>query len=230
MAVISQFTDFALRFGTVTPIGNEIPGAAGDLYIWQNGVSSQLFISTGNTNTDWQGIAAGSFTALSALVWNLVDNNAAALTIGTAGFASMMVFDTQNAAEAITFGETLLTNLHIGVRDFAENILTPTFLVSTNHTTGNASEAFALPARTGGWRLVDAYIRSRGGAAGTAVLQDAAGGNAMTNLIAVGAANVRTQAGSLIQPQEDVPSAASPAWTGAGGPPAFDGYSLWVGL
>lgn len=228
MAVISQFTDFALHFGTVTPIGNETPIDIGDLYIWQNGPSSALFIATALTTSDWQQVAAGDFVALSALTWSLIPATAAALVIKETGGSDMQTFNT--AANTVTFGEAMLANLHIGVRDYAEDILVPTFIVRTDHAGGNTEETFTLPARTGGWMLVDAFVRSAAGTGGNYTLKDAAGGNAMTNAIVPGNANVITRATSIIVAQETVGSGAVPEWDGAASSPASACYSIWVGL
>jgi hypothetical protein len=170
MAVISQFTDFALRAGEVLPNGNETPTARGDLYVRDGVNSTALYINTNGTNTGWAEIT-GSIGVLHSM-----------------------------------------------------------YIVRTDHPGGNVEAAINLPARTGGWRLVNAYIRSTGSAAGNATLKDLTGGNAMTNAISVGAANVVTNAGSLIQAQEDVPSGNSPVWAGASTPPTFTGFSVWIGL
>jgi hypothetical protein len=170
MPVISQFTDFALRAGDVTPNGNETPTARGDLYVRDGINSTALYINTTGTNTGWAEIT-GSIGVLHSM-----------------------------------------------------------YIARTEHPGGNAEAAINLPPRTGGWRLVNAYIRSRGASAGNATLLDLTAGNAMTNAMVPGAANVVTNASSLIQAQEDVPSGNAPVWSGASNPPAFDGFSVWIGL
>ncbi len=61
--------------------------------------------------TTWVPVMLGSGTTAftAAVVWTLLDNTAAALTIGTTGAASMLVFVTTNGAEAINAGVRLTT-------------------------------------------------------------------------------------------------------------------------
>ena len=168
--------------------------------------------------------------ALTAITINLVDNTAPALTVQTSGFDNMVRISTTNGSESISIGEGLITGLASAVADYAVETLTPTFILRSDHAGGNAEDPFTLPPRTGGWRLVDAYIRSTGGTAGTMTLLDATGGNAMTNAMVPGNANVVTRATSLVTAQEDVASGATPVWSGASTPPATTCYSIWVGL
>ena len=250
MAVISQFTDFALHSHTTTPVGNITPTAIGDLCVRTD--TGGLYVATTVVNTGWIEVSAQNITALGDLAWLLNDNSATALDVGSTGLTNLLRFITTNGAElmeyrganplnivtggltvtagTVTIGESLLASLFTAVADYAVDTLTPTFVVRTDHAGGNVEDAFTLPARTGGWRLVDAFVRSRGGTAGNLTLLDATGGNAMTDAIVPGNADVVTRAGSLVQAQEDVATGAVPVWSGAGGPPATTCYSYWVGL
>lgn len=130
------------------------------------------------------------------------------------------------------------TNWRLGVDptafpDYTEDgtLKVPTFLVGVNHPGGAVEAAFsALPARTNGWRLVDAYLRSRGGSAGSLTLLDASGGNAMTDAMLPAALNGITRASEIIRAEEDVPGGAIPVWSGAAGTPPTTCYALFVGL
>ena len=51
----------------------------------------------------------GTYTFDAAMTWSLVDNTAAAWTVGTGGLASMMVFNTTNNSERVAFGARVTT-------------------------------------------------------------------------------------------------------------------------
>lgn len=170
MAVIAQFTHFALHSHTTTPVGNITPTAIGDLCI--NSTDAGIWIASGTTAASW----------------------------------------------------TVLTSTY-GV-----NLLVPTFTVVTDHEGGNADFGFTLPARTNGWRLIDAYVRSTDGTGGNLTLKDAAAGNAMTDAIVPGNANIITRAAQIIVGEQVAASASTPVWDGAAGTPATTCYSVWIGL
>ena len=109
-------------------------------------------------------------------------------------------------------------------------VVAPAFTVGVDHPGGAVEAGVTLPARTNGWRLVDAYVRSRGGSAGTFTLLDATAGNAMTDAMVPGAANAITRAASLIQAEETVAGGGIPVWSGTAGTPATTCFALWVGL
>jgi hypothetical protein len=250
MAVISQFTHFALHSHTTTPVGNITPVSIGDLCIRSD--TGSLYTATTLVNTGWQEVSATSFTAVGNITWLLNDNNAAALDIGSTGATNLLRFVTTNgteqleyrggaALEIITGGlevdagnvviaEGLLPNLAVAVADYAVNTLVPTFTIATDHGGGNADQAFTLPARTGGWRLIDAYVRSTAGTGGNLTLKDAAGGNAMTDAIVPGNANVITRAAQIIVGEQVAASGSTPVWDGAASTPATTCYSVWMGL
>ena len=184
MAVISQFTTFALHSHTTTPVGNITPVARGDVLIRTD--DGSIWVATTTVNTGWVEVAA--------------------------------------------LGEGLITGLSTSVADYAVNTLVPTFTIATDHAGGDVNQAFTLPTRTGGWRLIDAYLRSTAGTGGNLQLKDAAAGNAMTDAIVPGNANVITRAAQIITAQQVAASASTPVWDGAAGTPATTCYSVWMGL
>lgn len=204
---IFPLRNFSLHAWTADPnagVGNV--GRIGDFGVRYDAGQVRLYQNIDGTATGWGQIAppgGGTWTLTSAL------------TITGA---------------VITIGEGLLASLSTAVADYAVNTPTPIFVVRTEHPGGNVESGFTLPARTGGWKCIDAYTRSRGGTAGTLTLLDATGGNAMTDAIVPGNANVITRATSIVQAQEDVATGATPVWSGATNPPATDCYSTWVGL
>lgn len=119
-----------------------------------------------------------------------------------------------------------------GVPTFAyDTVMTTPRLVITDHP-GGAAEADIgpLPARANGWKLVNAWVRANGNIAGTATVLDGTGGNAMTNPMVPGDANAIEVAAAIIQAQEDVAGGATPVWSSIAGTPAYQGYTMWVGL
>ena len=162
MARILQFEAFAIFAGTVDPNGNETPTSRGDLYLRTDAGQVRFFQNTDGTNTGWAEVALQGGDALTAITINLVDNTAPALTVQTSGFDNMVRISTTNGSESISIGEGLITGLASAVADYAVETLTPTFILRSDHAGGNAEDPFTLPPRTGGWRLVDAYIRSTG--------------------------------------------------------------------
>ncbi len=222
---------------------------AGDV-LFRTDLRSIYTNPTGGATT-WVPVLTGTLPA--ALSTLLIDNNATAWRIGSTGLLNILTFDTTDGDENIilngasqhqiqtggllvtagnvNIGTGLLRSLSTAVENFAVNVLAPTFTIVTNHAGGNVEQNVGpMLARPNGWRLVRAYTRSTGGTAGTLTLLDATSGNAMTNAIVPGNANVVVNAAQIITAQETVASLATPVWAGATNPPATTCYTEWVGL
>lgn len=72
--------------------------------------------------------------------------------------------------------------------DAANQIVSAGLFLIVQHGAGASFTDTALPARVGGWRIVDAYINSGGAAAGSVQVQTAGGAANITNTMVPGAA------------------------------------------
>lgn len=178
MAVVSQFLPLALHCGDVTPVGNETPTAIGDIYVWKNGTGSQLFVATGLTTANWQGTAAGSFTALSDLAWALLAASSTALVISEAGGAAMMTFNTaDNTISAIGLrtkqGNTETTDSTLDATTYGLTVQDSggTFLIDPTANT----VAITLPTPVGNDGLVFRFFYETAAGNNVTILDGAAG-------------------------------------------------------
>ena len=73
-------------------------------------------------------------------------------------------------------------------------------------------------------------MRSTDSTGGNLTLKDAAAGNAMTDAIVPGNANVITRAAQIIVAEQVAASGSTPVWDGAASTPATTCYSVWIGL
>jgi hypothetical protein len=101
MALVSQFTNFALFSHTTTPVGNITPTAIGDKCVRTD--TGLWYYATGVTTADWQELPASSFTAISALSWSLLANTSPALDIGDSAVSNLLRFITTTGAAEIEY-------------------------------------------------------------------------------------------------------------------------------
>lgn len=116
---------------------------------------------------------------------------------------------------------------------FANGTPVPVYVLRTAVPAGVGSTVIGpMPARVNGWKLINAWTRTATGGVigGTAQVFDAAGGNAMTNVLVPGDGDSLTMAAAIVAAEEDVAGGDSPVWTTIAGTPAFGGYTMWVGL
>ena len=215
MALVTTFQGYSLHVFTADPnAGAGNPGRRGDYGARSDAGQVRLYQNVDGTATGWRELpppGGGTWTLTNGLVIQ-----------GSSFHFQGTIF---------TIGEGLFSSLATAVADYMPNNLVTTFVIHTEHPGGVASPVVGpLSARTGGWRLYRAWTRSRGGTGGSLTLLDAAGGNAMTDAIVPGNANDIVNASQIIRAEQDVPSAASPVWSGALGTPAADCYTEWVGL
>lgn len=137
----------------------------------------------------------------------LLDNAAVALEIGSTGLLNLLRFVTTNGAEAmqyrgalpfeivtgglaVTAGTVSLPQASLNVAsattDAADGAVTAGLFLRKTHGAGASTTDVVLPARVGGWRVVDAYITSGGAAAGSVQLQTAGGANNISNSMVPG--------------------------------------------
>jgi hypothetical protein len=143
------------------------------------------------------------------------DNNVAALAIGSTGKLNLLVFDTLNGAEQVEYNGVLpflintggLTvtagtvtlpeaslNVASATTDAATGVVTAALLLPVVYGVGNTDTV--LPARVGGWRVVDAYIIG-GGAGGNVTVQTGAGVGISNAMVPGGAAGDVTRATNI---------------------------------
>lgn len=151
-----------------------------------------------------------------------IGTNAVALRIGTSGTPGMQTFDT--VTPAITFSAGLLTNLPQAVVAIAPGVPGMGIWISRSYNAGASNTDFALPARTGGWRVVDAYIRSDGATGGTLTVQTAGGAASVTDAMVPGNANVITRAAQVINANATFASGATVRLAVGGGAPAGEAF------
>lgn len=139
----------------------------------------------------------------------LLDNANPALDIGSTGLLNLLRFITTNGAEQIAYngvapflintggltvtaGSVSLPEASLNVAsastDAANNTITAALTLRATHGAGASTTNITLPARVGGWRIVDAYINSGGAAAGSVQVQTAGGAANITNAMVPGAA------------------------------------------
>lgn len=111
-------------------------------------------------------------------------------------------------------------------KDASDGVVAPGFFLSKTYVAADGDTDVTLPVRTGGWRVVDAYIIS-GGAAGTLQLKTGAG-VAITDAITRGAANARTGAATIDLAAGTIASGGTLRITKAGG--GGSGGSVFVRL
>lgn len=89
---------------------------------------------------------------------------------------------------------------------------------------GPSTTDFALPTRGGGWRVVDAYIRSDGVTGGTVQVQTAGGAANVSDTMVPGNANVITRAGEIDNANATFASGATVRLDIAAGAPAGEAF------
>jgi len=164
--------------------------------------------------TDWSRFltvtTAGVLDLTSVSQILIADNDATAIQIGSTGALNLLSFDTLNGAERLVYngaspytvasggldvqaGTVSLPEGSLNVASAAsdagnELVSAGLFLRATFPAGGGGgnTEDIILPFRTGGWRIVDAYITS-GGAGGGSVQVRTAGGANITNPMPAGA-------------------------------------------
>lgn len=114
--------------------------------------------------------------------------------------------------------------------DWANQSIVAGLWLSAAFTAGASTTDFLLPARVGGWRLVDAYIRSGGATGGTVQIQTAAGAANVTDAMVPGNIDVITRAGSVISANADFASGAGIRINVAAGAPLGNIYARFEAL
>jgi hypothetical protein len=151
----------------------------------------------------------------------LLDNAAVALDIGSTGLLNLLRFSTTNGAEAMQYrgvlpfeivtggltvsaGTVTLPQASLNVAsvttDAADGAVTAGLFLRKTHGAGASTTDVVLPARVGGWRIVDAYITSGGAAAGSVQVQTAGGAANITNAMVPGAAAGAITRANLVEP------------------------------
>lgn len=175
--------------------------------------SGALVLSTGNTTAT--GAGAGGNTGSVQILTGLAQ--AGTSTSGATGVITIQTGDSASAASggiviqtgtagttrgnitlsalAITFNEGSLTNLAVGSRDASDGQIDAGFWVSKTYPAGAGPTTFTLPARVGGWRVVDAYIVANG-AGGTLAIARDIDGLAIVGAMTEGGGNVIDRAGT----------------------------------
>ena len=162
-------------------------------------------VVSGGLNVQAGGVSlAGSLTFQDSLASiTLVDNQAVALQIGAAGALNILTITTTNGAEVVNVNA--VNGLRVTERTFnVANACVPksaydvvaALRVSIIYPGGVNTTSIAMPARTGGWRVVDAYLRSGGATGGTATVQNHTAA-AITNAMVPGNADIITRAASI---------------------------------
>ena len=194
-----------------TDVGNES--------IWINVTAG------GAAGTNWARILSpdinGDINLTGVDQLTLADNANPALDIGSTGLLNLLRFITTNGAEQVAYngvnpflintgGLTVSSgiinfpqaslNLSNLSTDAANNLITAGFFLRATHGAGASTTDVVLPARTGGWRIVDAYITSGGAAAGSVQVQTAGGAANITNAMVPGAAAGAITRANLVEP------------------------------
>lgn len=178
----------------------------GNESVWVN-------VSATATGTSWSRVISpdvnGDLDLTAVDQITLADNAAIALDIGSTGLINLLRFITTNGAEQVQYRGALPFNIVTGgltvtagsvalpeaslniasvSTDAADKVVTAGLFLRVAHGVGGTFVDTALPGRTGGWRVVDAYINSGGAAAGSVQVQTAGGLANITGLMVPGAA------------------------------------------
>jgi len=178
----------------------------------------------------------------------LLDNANPALDIGSTGLLNLLRFITTNGAEQVAYngaaafrintgglqvvaGSVSLPeaslNLSIATTDAADGTITAGFFIRKSLIANATGLPFntdvVLPARVGGWRVVDAYIISAGATGGSVQVNTTAPA-AVTNAMVPGNADVVTRNSSLTLANATFASGASIRLTIANGSPATEAF------
>lgn len=191
---ISVFRTTVDPNGTTAAIGSiAIRIDAGNAGIWINTTGLAVWVL---------------YASLGATGWLLTDNANPALDIGSTGLTNLLRFITTNGAEEIeyrgvapfeivtggltvTAGTVILPEASLATQsvfnDSGNGLVRGALWLRQTHGAGASFTDVVLPARVGGWRVVDGYIRSGGAAAGSVQLQTAGGAANISNAMVPGA-------------------------------------------
>ena len=201
-----------------TPVAT-ISAPRGSLAIRTDAGNESVWINVtagANPGTDWERILSpninGDLDLTGVDQITLLDNAAVALDIGSTGLLNLLRFITTNGAEQIAYngvnpflintgglnvvaGTVALPEASLNVAsattDAANTAVTTALILRAPYPAGAGPTAVVLPARVGGWRVVDAYIIANG-AGGTLRVKN--GVNNITNPMAEGGADTITRA------------------------------------
>lgn len=181
---------------------------------------AELTSSSATGTVDWTGVSQVL----------MADNSATALAFGSTGLLNLLQFVTTNGAERLTYNGVLplliatgglqvssgtvtlpeaSLNLASASTDAADLQVTAGLFLPVPHLAGASFVDVTLPARVGGWRVVDAYILSGGAAAGSVQVQTAGGVANITNtMVPTGGVGDVTRALNINLPNGTVASGA----------------------
>jgi hypothetical protein len=196
--------------------------------------------------TVWVPLLSTDLTDITQIT--LLDNANPALDIGSTGLLNLLRFITTDAAEQIVYngaspfqiatgGLTVTAgpvsvpeaslNLASATTDAANNTVTAGFFFRVALGANATGLAFnlnvALPARVGGWRVVDSYIISAGPTGGTVQVLTT-GGLTVSNAMVPGNADALTRATAITLANASFASAASVRFAVANGSPATEAF------
>lgn len=208
----------------VTPAAT-IPAPRGSLAICTDAGNESVWINVtagANPGTDWERILSpninGDLDLTGVDQITLLDNAAVALDIGSTGLLNLLRFVTTNGAEAVEYNGVNPFKINTGgLNVVAGTVALPqaslnvplattgmanlgtgaVFEVRIDFpTTANNDTNATLPARTGGFRLVDAHVIS-GGAGGNVQVQTGGAVTTITNM-ALGALGAVSRATNVV--------------------------------
>lgn len=146
--------------------------------------------------------------------FRVLNNSATSLRIGTAGVPDMMVFNTL-AGNTITFVEGALSNLNTAVADVVDGAIAAGFWMRQAFPAGAVNTDVVLPARVGGWRVVDAYIQNTSGGAGAGTLAVQTGaGVAISDAMVPGVNHGLTRAAAINEANSTIASGGTLRFAG----------------
>lgn len=206
---------------------------AGNESLWLNVTAGA------NPGTNWERVLSpninGDLDLTGVDQITLLDNASPALDIGSTGLLNLLRFITTNGAEAVEYngvnpfkintgglnvvaGTVALPEASLNVAsattDAADGAVTASLALRKTYPAGAGPTTVVLPARVGGWRVVDAYIVANG-AGGSLRLFN--GVTPITNAMAEGGVNAIARATALDLAAGVFPSAGSITLTGVAG-------------
>lgn len=209
-----------------------------------SGASGRVRLLTGNSDdgnsgdirleTGTAGGTRGSldirtpFVSVATQATDLRVNNASgtAFRITTLAGTLLQAFAT-TPANAITFGDRMLSNLPAAVGAAADGTGAVPIMVAKTYAAGISTTDFALPQRTGGsWRVINAWIRSDGATGGSVQLQTAGGAANVTDAMVPGNANVITRCASITNANATFASGATARLNITAGAPAGEAFLM----
>jgi len=244
--IVNAAAGFRVTAGGITVVAGGVTLTAGNLTITAGGLifsanGSQVTIPD-NVNPSMQ---IGSTGALNMLVFDTSDGaerlisnatNGIRVVVGgitvvaggvtvTAGGLTVTAGGLNVVAGSVAFPAASL-NIDQATEAVADGQVGAGLVVGKTYSAGAANTDFALPARTGGWRIIEVWIRSNGATGGNLKVQTAGSAADVTDAMVPGNNNVITRCAQILNANATFAGGATVRLNAAGGTPAGEAFLM----